>query len=296
MTSDRQEPAADRGTHRIAIVRPLLLAAAVTLAAVHALGILVGDPLLRYAEILALLPLLAYGLLGALPAPRVALLAASTVLVVDAVRTVPAVPTGSYGWQVSGLEQPDLQASFVTGLSLTWAPLLFVLLLVLPARKGSGLRRHVLAVAALPATLVTGYAAVRLGDMFLGTRDAQRASAGFGYDAIKTLSAAALATLTPLALALAAIGLAAMLARQGRRLAAAGAMLLALAALPHLDDALDAVPTPVYAGDRTALFAWDAITPSLTLPAPVPALTAVLELSAYILLAIGLTHSRAVPR
>ncbi|MGK5441564.1 hypothetical protein ACSNN7_07015 [Micromonospora sp. URMC 105] len=274
-------------------MRPLLLAAAMTLAAVHALGILVGDPLLRYAEVLALLLLLAYSLPVALSAPQWALPAALTVLVVDAVRTVPTVSTGIHGWLASGHAEPDMQVSFVIGLSLTWGPLLFVLVLLLAAWRG-GPRRHVLAVAAFPAALVTGYAAVRLGDVFFGTRDAQRAAAGAGYDAVETVSTAGLATLTPLALAVAAIGLAALLARQGRRLAAAGAALLALAALPHLDVALDAVPTPVHVG-RTALFAWDAITPSFSLPAPVPALTAVLELTAYVLLVIGTTRSQAAP-
>ncbi|WP_165949618.1 hypothetical protein [Micromonospora sp. KC207] len=81
------------------------------------------------------------------------------------------------------------------------------------------------------------------------------------YDAARTVSAAGLAALMPFVLALAAIGIVGLLARRGRRLAAAGATLLALAALPHLDAALDAVPMPTPAGDRTALFAWYAITP-----------------------------------
>ncbi|MFG1715202.1 hypothetical protein [Micromonospora sp. NPDC049203] len=60
----------------------------------------------------------------------------------------------------------------------------------------------------------------------------------------------------------------------------------------------------VYGGDRvfdstadgTALFAWYAITPTRTLPQPVPALVAVVELAAYLLLVAGLTGAdRAAP-
>ncbi|WP_196222457.1 hypothetical protein [Micromonospora sp. CP22] len=47
--------------------RPILPAAAGALAAVHVLGILTGVPLLRQAEVAALLLLLAYALTARLP-------------------------------------------------------------------------------------------------------------------------------------------------------------------------------------------------------------------------------------
>ncbi|MFJ6954508.1 hypothetical protein ACISRB_24095, partial [Micromonospora aurantiaca] len=92
-----------------------------------------------------------------------------------------------------------------------------------------------------------------------------------------------------------ALALAALLAGRGRRLAATGAALLAVLALPLLDAAIEAVRLPVSA-DGTALFAWYAITPTIAMPQPMTALTAVVELAAYLLLVAGLTGAdRAAP-
>ncbi|RKN46315.1 hypothetical protein [Micromonospora endolithica] len=153
-------------------LRPLLLAAAAGLAAAHVLGILAGDPLLRYAEILALLLLLGHALLGELPAPR---------------------------WVVP---------------------------------TGDGDRRH------------------------LGT-----------------------AVSLPVALGLAAVGLAAVLVRRGRRSAATGAVLLAVTALAYVDTALAAVPLPVYVGHESAVLT-GAARLSSGVSSPLPALTAATELAA----------------
>lgn len=98
--------------------------------------------------------------------------------------------------------------------------------------------------------------------------------------------------LPPLALAVTALALAVVLTGQGRRLAATGAVMLAVVALPLLDANLGMVPLPVYSDIRTALFDRYAITPSLSMPQPVPAITAVLEFTAFLLLVAGLTGGR----
>ncbi|WP_406063574.1 hypothetical protein [Micromonospora sp. NBC_00860] len=81
----------------------------------------------------------------------------------------------------------------------------------------------------------------------------------------------------------------AALAGHGRRLASIGAALLALTALPLMDTCIGMVPMPRSVGRDNARFAWHAITPTLSLPQPMPALTAVVELTAYLLLVAGLT-------
>ncbi|WP_223884493.1 hypothetical protein [Micromonospora craniellae] len=90
-------------------------------------------------------------------------------------------------------------------------------------------------------------------------------------------------------LALGAIVLAALLFGRGYRLAAVGVALLAPAALLHLDAALGMVPLP-YSADRGSIFT--AIGATTSLPAPVPALPAAVELAAYLLLVAGLTSNR----
>ncbi|MGY4910281.1 hypothetical protein [Micromonospora aurantiaca (nom. illeg.)] len=254
---------------------PLLLILAAGSAVAHVAGVLVAAPLWRGAEVLSLALLLGYAVAAGLPAPRWAVPAALVPLIVDAVRTMPAEPgAGDVGWTVygSGDSGFDVTAGFDAALAASWAALVAVAVLLV-AYRGRGRRRHLIA-AVVAAAPVLGYAAVRVADV---------------------VPALVLAVLPPLALALAALALAVLLAGRARRLAATGAALLAVLALPLLDAALAAVPHPLEA-DGTALFAWYAITPTTAMPQPVAALTAVVELAAYLLLVAGLTGAdRAAP-
>jgi hypothetical protein len=148
-----------------------------------------------------------------------------------------------------------------------------------------------MAAAALPAVLITGYALVRVVDIGLAVRaEGQRYASGIGT--ANAVTAVGLAVLPALTLALIALALAAALAGHGRRLASTGAALLAVAALPHVDSGIAAVQLPLYAGERTALFSGYAIAPTLSMPHPVPALTAAVELTAVLLLIAGSTGPR----
>ncbi|MFI6229628.1 hypothetical protein ACIBCR_20200 [Micromonospora echinospora] len=273
--------------------KPLLVAAAAC-AVAHATGILVANPVWRYAEVLSLALLLAYAVVSGLPQPRWAVPAALTALLVDAVRTMPADPdTGPLAWQVlrPGPADVDTWAGFESGLTLCWASSVAAVVLLAAGRR-AGWRRPVVAVAAVAATLVVGYAVVRVVDVHNAARAEQRPYAG-GADVADTVTAVGLAVLPAVALGLTALALAVALAGQGRWLASAGAVLLAVVALPSLDASIGAVPLPLYAGEvRSAAFAWHAITPSLAMPQPVPALTAAVELTAYLLLVAGLTGAR----
>ncbi|MCW3817740.1 hypothetical protein ONA91_25125 [Micromonospora sp. DR5-3] len=246
-----------------------------------------ADPVWRYAEVVAIGLLLAYAVVSGLPALRWAVPAALAVLLLDAVRTMPADPNERYGWQVL---KPggDINAlsGFESGLTACWAPLTAAAVLLVVWHR-SAWRRRTAAAAAVAAVLVTGYAVVRIVDIWLtiGTDQRQYPTRTDSADAVTAVS---LAVLPSLALGLTALALATALAGHHRRLGSAGAALLAVAALPHLDASIGAVPLPLYAGDRTALFA---ITPTLSMPQPVPALTALMELTAYLLLVTGLTGS-----
>ena len=272
--------------------KPVLLSAAAACAVVHAAGILFADPLWRYAEVLCVGVLLVYAVMSGLPAPRWAVPAALAALAVDAVRTMPANPgTEAYTWQVL---QPgngiDVPSGFEAGLTATGALLAAAALLLVVWGRG-GWRRGAMAAAALPAVLITGYALVRVVDIGLAVR-AEGERYAIGIDAADAVTAVSLAVLPALTLALMALALAAALAGHGRRLASTGAALLAVAALPHLDSSIDAVQLPLYAGERTALFSSYAIAPTLTMPSPVPAMTAAVELTAVLLLIAGSTGRR----
>ncbi|MGV9370508.1 hypothetical protein [Micromonospora tulbaghiae] len=287
---------------------PLLLILAAVSAVAHVVGVLVAAPLWRGAEVLSLALLLGYAVAAGLPAPRWAVPAALVPLVVDAVRTMPAEPgAGDAAWLVYGGPGSgfDVTAGFDAAFAGSWAALVAVAVLLV-AFRGRGRRRHLIA-AAVAAAPVVGYAAVRVADVGSAVAASTRVVEvrtettltrvdGPGYDQADVVPALVLAVLPPLALALAALALAALLAGRGRRLAATGAALLAVLALPLLDAALAAVPHPLDA-DGTALFAWYAITPTAAMPQPVAALTAAVELTAYLLLVAGLTRSRraAVP-
>ncbi|WP_174533381.1 hypothetical protein [Micromonospora chalcea] len=287
---------------------PLLLILAAVSAVAHVVGVLVAAPIWRGAEVLSLGLLLGYAVAAGLPAPRWAVPAALVPLIVHTIRTMPAEPrAGDLGWVVYGSGDAgfDRTAGFDATLAGSWAALLAVAVLV-AAFRGGGRRRHLVAVA-LAAAPVVGYAAVRAVDVVGGLAVSSRVveirtettltrGTGPGYDRADVVSALVLAVLPPLALALAALALAVLLAGRGRRLAATGAALLAVLALPLLDAGIGAVPLPG-PDDSTALFAWYAIPPTSALPQPVAALSAAVELAAYLLLVAGLTGAdrAAVP-
>ncbi|MEV0328330.1 hypothetical protein AB0H63_18070 [Micromonospora echinospora] len=259
----------------------------------HAAGILVADPVWQYAEVLSLALLLGYAVVSGLPQPRWAVPVALTALLVDAVRTMPADPdTGSYGWQIlrPGPTDVDTWAGFESGLMLCWSPLIVVVVLLAVWHR-AGWRRRTVAVAAVAATLVVGYAIVRVVDVWLATRAEQRPYAD-GADVADHVVAVGLAVLPAVTLGVTALALASALAGHGRWLASAGAVLLALVALPHLDASIDAVPLPLDAAGYVVSSAWQVLPPSLSMPQPVPALTAAVELTAYLLLVVGLTGVR----
>ncbi|MET7471142.1 hypothetical protein ACFYON_21380 [Micromonospora sp. NPDC005686] len=278
---------------------PLLLLLAAVSAVAHVVGVLVAAPLWRGAEVLSLTLLFAYAVVAGLPPPRWVVPVALAPLIVDAVRTMPAEPgAADIGWTVygSGYTVIDRTAGFDATFAGSWAALVAVAVLLVVFR-GRGRRRHLI-VAAAAAAPVVGYAAVRLTDIgfavaahIVETRTETTLTRVEGpayYDQADVVAALVLAVLPPLALALAALGLAVLLAGRGRRLAATGATLLAVLALSLLDAGIEAVPLP-YPADSTALFAWYVITPTSAMPQPVPALTAAVELAAYLLLVAGLT-------
>ncbi|RLK25218.1 hypothetical protein DER29_3207 [Micromonospora sp. M71_S20] len=275
---------------------PLLMTAAAC-AAVHAAGVLVARPVWRYAEVLSIGLLLVHAVRSGRPVPRWAVPAALAVLLVDAVRTMPAEPDGEgHEWKVlrpgSGIDVPS---GFEFGVSVSWASSAAAALLLVVWRAG-GWRRRPVAAASAAAALVVGYAVVRVVDIWLAVRSERW---WYVSDVGDVSTGVTLSVLPPLALALTALALAAVLAGHGRRLAAIGAALLAVVALPHLDASIGALSLPLSAGDRTALFTWHVITPTLSMPQPVAALTAAVELVALLVLVAGLTGSpravRAVP-
>lgn len=233
--------------------------------------------------------LLLYAVVSGLPAPRWAVPAFLAVLAVDAAWTLPEDPgTEGYAWKVlKAGSDIDMPSGFEAGLTDTWALLAVAALLLVVWGRG-GWRRSAMTAAALPAVLITGYALVRVLDIGLAVR-ATRERYANGIDAVDTMTAVSLAVLPALALGLTALALATALAGHGRRLASAGAALLVVVALLHLDSSIGAVPLPLYAGNRTALFTGYAIAPTLSMPHPVPALTAAVELAAVLLLVAGST-------
>jgi hypothetical protein len=177
-------------------------------------------------------------------------------------------------------------------LGLSWAAALVAGVLLVVWRRG-GRRRHPMTAAAVSGVLVIGYAVFRVVD--IGMQVNEHRQSRFDTRVGDAVAAASLAVVAPVVLALLAFALAAALAGHGRRLAAVGAALLAVAALPHVDAALGAVPELFGASRHTALFAVYAVAPSVAMPQPVPALTAAVELAAYLLLIAGLTRPRPMP-
>lgn len=271
---------------------PLLLTAAATSATAHALGILLAQPVWRHAEVLSLGLLLGYAVVSGPPAPRWVVPAALVAPLVDAVRTMPAAgDTGGYRWQVLRPgEDFDVPSGFESGLALCWASITMVVLLLPICRRAADRRRPVV-IAAVMSVLVIGYVVVRVVDIRLAVRAEQGRSSG-GTDPDAAATAVVLAVLAPVALGLLAAALATASAGIGRQPALAGAVLLGVVALARVDASIDAVLLPLYAGERTALFASDAVTPTVSMPQPVPALTAAVEFVSYLLLVAGLTGSR----
>ncbi|MEU4690138.1 hypothetical protein [Actinoplanes sp. NPDC023714] len=251
----------------------LLLAVAVLFAATHALGVLLADPVWRFAELAAWAALLASAVLRGLPAPRWAVPAALGVLLVDAVRTLPAEPNPhGYGWQVlTPGDAGDVTSGFASAVAAWWAPLVAVVLLLVTARSAKGGRVGAAVLAA--AVPIVGYALFRV--------------IGIGPD---YLAFTAGAVLPAVVLGLAAAGLAAVLVRDGRRPAAAGAVLLAVVALPAIDSGIAATELPYRVSSDPGLFGWDLITPSLAMPQPMPALVAAVTMTAFLLIVAGVSR------
>ncbi|MGC4758942.1 hypothetical protein [Micromonospora trifolii] len=268
--------------------RLILLAAAASSAALHVAGVLTANPIWRYAEVLSIALLLAYALISRSQSSRQALWVALAVLLVNAIRTTPAARgSDSYGWAVfvpgSSIDTPS---AFEWGLSRCW-PLLTAVCVLLVAWRRGGWHRHTVTPAVVGAALITAYAVFRVvGTWHAVAAEPPRAS---GTDAAETMKAVSMAVLPPLVVGITALALAAALAGHGRRLASIGAALLALRALPLMDTCIGMVPMPLSVGSENALFAWHSITPTLSLPQPMPALTALVELTAYLLLVTGLT-------
>ncbi|MEU4565554.1 hypothetical protein [Micromonospora sp. NPDC023956] len=252
-----------------------------------------ANPVWRYAEVLSVALLLVYALVNGLPSPRWVVPTALAVLLANAAQRLPAdLHAGQFGWQVlqPGVTGIETWVGFKAGFAISWAPLTAAAVL-LAIRRRIGWRRRSGTTAAIAATLVAGYAVVRVVDVWLALRPLQQQEVNDSGSSA-TLITVGLAVLPPLALGMTALALAAALAEHGRRVAPAGAVLLAVIALPYMDWSIGAVPLPLYAGDDTTLFAWGALMPSPSMPQPVPALTAMLELTAYLLLVAGLTGSR----
>ncbi|PTA46176.1 hypothetical protein [Micromonospora sp. RP3T] len=264
---------------------PLLLTGAVVCAALHAVGVLAAHPVWRGAEVLSLALLLAYALARGRPALRWPVPVALAVLLVDAVRTMPGAPgTREFGWTAYGrIEHVDVTAGIEAGLTACGAALAAVALL-LAGWRGRVTRGPVV-LAALGAAPIVGYALIRVVDL---RRDllAEDLSRPGGPDVADAVGALILAVLPALALALAALALAVLLVGRGRRLAAAGAVLLSVTALPLIDTSIDAVRLPVSTFTEAGVLY--AVTPTATLPQPVPALAVLVELTAYLLLVAGL--------
>lgn len=270
---------------------PILLTSAVLFAATHVAGVLIGGTVWRYAEPAAGALLLACAVLCGPPKPRWALPAALTVLLADALRTLPADPGAAVGARYvltpSGPESRGVTFALERALEACWAPLVAAVLLLIAFRRGGRPSRAVSATAAVVAALITGYAVVRVVAVASALRPGTSAPVSSSAGS-ESAAGVALAVLPAVALGLVAVALAALLAGVGRRLAAAGASLLAVAALPYIDGALAVVPLPYGAGVREGLFSGVLLTGTPAMPGLMPALTAALELTAVVLLVAGL--------
>ena len=287
----------------------MLVMAAGLLTAVHVVGVLFGRPVLRPAEVLATLCLLAYAIRYDLladrfrtdrnPAPPAALAPSATrartwalsvaaaLLVVGAALTVPSDPGMASGLQILSPEQYTglLRDAWIDSLTPVAVAMLFVLVLLVsrrvPIRRGLPL---VCGVAG--AVLIVGYAVMR----FLLIRRSTDDLVLFGGGDSASGTPLVVAALPPLLLALASLALAVVTAARRQWPAAAGGVLLAVAALGSLDSTLGSVGLPYEVRDVGSAFSLDRFLATAALPQPAEALTAALRLTAAILLITGLTR------
>lgn len=281
-------------------LRPLLLGTAAVLATTHVLGVLFDDPPLRHAEILALLALGGYALLGELPKPRWVVPATLLVLVVEAYRTAPAAINHDRDLRLllPAPEGPSPSPVLLTdGLALTWAPLAASLLLLGAGRRWpiahqpAARRRPVVVGTVLATLLFVAYPAVRLSELALDLSAREQSNSTSTDPVSTTVLSAGSVLLAPLVLGLVAICLTAVLFRRGRAIAAVGAALLAVAALPQVDLALATMDLLLAVRWNPAVVSSFVIAPPSLRLAPLPALAAAIELIAYALLAVGLTRA-----
>ncbi|MFG2060612.1 hypothetical protein ACGFIK_04250 [Micromonospora sp. NPDC048871] len=278
-------------------LRSLLLPSAGLLFAVHLAGVLTSAPILRHAEVLAVALILAYALVVGLPSPRWVVPAGLVVVAVDAWSTMPVDPAAAgYRWHV--LEPgppPEFTEGLWTGLELTWAALVFVLLLALVNRRATAGGRprtdspasgRLVIGLLLAGGPVLGYAVFRVVEVRRNTMEVELADQHDGQPGTEVLAAAVLA---PLALALAALLLAALLLGQGRRRATGGAVLLVVAALFHIDAALAPYTLLPLSPTRGTVFTGAMVSPILVMA---PALAVAAELTGYLLLVAGLRPDR----
>jgi hypothetical protein len=257
----------------------MFFAGAAVLAVVHVVGVLMDGPLWRFAELGTFGLLSVYAALAGTPfwwGP-----VALSPLLVDALLTLPPAGPATYGWQVLSTDQ--LPRNLVLdaldqGFRLA-GPALLAVLALLVARRGGWRSSGRVVVAAGLALAVVGYAVVRVGGI-VGYLHGHPSDGSGGW-------AVAVAVLVPVSLAVAALGLA---GKAGGWAAPAGGVLIAAGALPMIDSMIGSVPNP-YPIEDAGLFAWDAISPSVTLPAPVPALTEALLLAGLLCVVAGLGHS-----
>ena len=253
----------------------MFLAGAAVLAMVQVVGVLVDGPLWRFAELGTFVLLSVYAALAGTPSwlGPVAL----SPLLVEALLTVPPASPATYGWQVLSNEQPRnlVLDALDQGFRLAGPALLAVLALLVARREGWRPSGRVL-VAAVLALGIVGYAVVRVGGI-VGYQHEHPSDGSSGW-------AMAVAVLVPVSLALAALGLS---GKASGWAAPAGGVLIAAGALPMIDSMIGSVPNS-YPIEDAGLFGWNAITPSVTLPAPVPALTEALLLAGLLCVVAGL--------
>jgi hypothetical protein len=252
-------------------VRLPLLIAAGALAATHVVGVLFARPLFRPAEVLALLCLL-------LCCRSWGQRAAVAVLAVGAALTVPPPAGDGAGLQFFSPEQYDgaVRQARLESMIPVLAVLVFILILVATAARGSRPPLVTAAAGIGVALVIAGYVALRVAVV----------SAAAGPGALDAV------VLMPLLAALAALALAVLTAARRQWLATAGATLFTAAAVIWIDGAIGGVEMAYAVRDAAMPFALNLIPPTDTFPQPTPALTAALHLTAAVLVVAGLTRVR----
>lgn len=234
-----------------------LLGGAGFLAFLHASGELLGRPIFRYAEVLALVALLAAAHVRGLPSPRWALPVGFGALIVDALLSLPEPPSQ----QFLSLNVMPSPSAFELGMRLTWAPFLFAMAVLIVSFP---LPRRLLPFVL--GAVVVGYA---IGIVILSHH-------GDDPGFLLTGSHRQTGAVMPVIMGL---GAAALAFRSGPP-----AVALTVAALLHIDDAV---------GSSAGL---SALIPSTTtLPGSVAALTTALEVTACLLIVAGLNSRAPVP-